>query len=729
MSDPMSEERLQNEVISEEDRKEILSEIEKIAAANRIDVSLDHLNYSPQRNGALFPVLANLGGLILLAAGLYLLFYLFQTESETIRETATPLTATESRLIEELQREAEEQLAVKEAEIEAINARLESINAEREELARDIDEQIAQREAELEEQFQAELEAERRRLLTLNLSDAEFEARLAEFEAEKREEYDARLEAVRGRFLAERERLENDLDRLESQFSRTLEEVNRERQAIVQESEARVSELRSEFESRLQQTEAERTAAEEELRALNRSRDRELLIRGQIAGLYGNIQDALEEEGYSEALNHVESLRSLLLEPTTVQIDALREERSADLFMLSTIENYVETLRAQQRDEPAPTGREATLVQRVVELEAEAAEAVEAGETELAETLYRRVIETIPSVASSYAFLQQSEAAAAPQASASEEELALAEAAVAAGESALTAGDYERSFTSFLEVVTLYDTTPFRERAIAGLQESVTGIQTALEQQIEATEAAETESVAASDRAAELEGRIDTLREQRSALQAQRESLTGQLETARERNDQQRERVDELQGQIAASDEEIARLGETITERNRELAESRRTAAELQERLSVLSEQTATGPELIEELTRLREVQTQLDEAEEFYRIYRSNAASLGDTTSTIDVVERKLLLDQFLGSEAMLGFFPDLLEEIRRFEAIYERSGRENAMIDVADAVFEISSANGNSARLAQVRELRSRNDSPLMRDFLDELELLLEQ
>ena len=203
MSDPLDLPGSAEAGISEADQREIRAEIEKVAAQNRIKVSDDLLDYQPQRNGAIFPLIANLSGLVLLAAGLFAFFLIFQSDEAEIRSGGQSVAATESRLIQELRRETEAQLAEKEAEIEQIVARLDSISEERAALAQDMEAQIAQREQELQEQFQAELEAERRRLQNLNLSESEIEARLAEFEAEKRQEYNERLAAFQDRMVAE----------------------------------------------------------------------------------------------------------------------------------------------------------------------------------------------------------------------------------------------------------------------------------------------------------------------------------------------------------------------------------------------------------------------------------------------------------------------------------------------------------------------------------------------
>ncbi|MFW5812532.1 MAG: hypothetical protein ACOCWS_06050, partial [Alkalispirochaetaceae bacterium] len=185
MSDPVDFPGGATAGISEADQREIKAEIERVVSENRIKVSPDLLSYTAQRNGALFPLLINLAGVLLLAGGVGGLFFLFQSDEETIRSAEQSVAVTESRLIQEIRRETEARLGEKEAEIEQIVARLESIDQERLALAQDMEGQISRRIDELERQFEAELESERRRLEALNLSEAEVEARLAEFEAEK----------------------------------------------------------------------------------------------------------------------------------------------------------------------------------------------------------------------------------------------------------------------------------------------------------------------------------------------------------------------------------------------------------------------------------------------------------------------------------------------------------------------------------------------------------------
>ncbi|MFP4300592.1 MAG: hypothetical protein ACLFQZ_01060 [Spirochaetaceae bacterium] len=749
MSDPVEFPGGESAGISESDQRDIREEIERVAAENRIQISGELLEFSARRNGALLPLIANLSGILLLAAGIALLFLLFQSDDESIRSAEQSVLATESRLIQELRRETEEQLAAKEAEIEQIVARLESISEERAFLAQDMEEQIRRRERELQEQFEAELEAERRRLQALDLTDAEIEARLAEFEALKRQEYNERLAAFQDRMLAERERLEEDLDVLELQFNQTLAQANQEREAMLQESEARISEVQAEFEGRLSRSQEELSAAQQQLAALSRSRERETLIRTQIIGLYRNISANMQEGDYDGALRNLGTVEELLNEPSTLQIEALREERGTNLFMVRTLRQYIRNLDETNDPETLARLSDASLVRRATELSEEADAALEEGREELARTLYRQALETIPAVAESFAYFESAGTGTDPATPAAENEAAAL--LVSDAESAARVGNHRLAVDSFAEVVQLYPGSIYRGRAVTGILESVDALQNELDEEIttlsterdalqaavdeadavgeEVVQPLEQQNRAQESRIVQLEGRIDTLREQRTALETQRETLQAQLLTLQTQRNTQQERANELQTQVEKLDTEIRVLETTITEKDQSLAESRRNEALLNEQLEVVAETGTADPEVLSEVAELRELRRELTGAERLYAAYLDEARQLEDEPEGVEIVETKLKLDEFLGSATMARFFPELKDEVRRYDSAFEQSGRENAMVDVADLIYELSLLDSSSERIRRIRRERSVSEEPLMGDFLDELELLLEE
>jgi hypothetical protein len=344
MSDPIQEFDDADEIISPEDQKDIAAEIERVANENRIHVTEEALAYVPQKNGMLFPLLINGLGLALLIIGSLTLFLVFQSQEDALRSTVQLETTTESLLIAEIRREAEAALSEKDEEIRRIEEQMAALSAERAALAQDMESQVADREAELRQQLEAELEVERQRLQALNLSEEQIAAAIAQFEAEKNQEFEAELNRFRQEAIAERERVERELAAREAEFSSNLAQASQERDSMARENEARMAELAQEMEAQRAAGQAELDAAAQELAALSQRREREALLRGQISGLYRAVSQSLAAENNADVRNRLQSLRSILNSDQATQIDAIREQRPIDLFIISAIEELV-TLR------------------------------------------------------------------------------------------------------------------------------------------------------------------------------------------------------------------------------------------------------------------------------------------------------------------------------------------------------------------------------------------------
>jgi hypothetical protein len=64
--------------ITREEQKEIRAEIEKVATSSRITVKPEMFAVKAAKRGVLFPVIVNVGALLVLAVGLALFYFLFQ---------------------------------------------------------------------------------------------------------------------------------------------------------------------------------------------------------------------------------------------------------------------------------------------------------------------------------------------------------------------------------------------------------------------------------------------------------------------------------------------------------------------------------------------------------------------------------------------------------------------------------------------------------------------------
>lgn len=744
--------------ISAEDQREIMLQIERVAGENRIEASDDLFTYAPLKSGTLFPVLVNIAGLVLLGAGIWILSFLFADQEEELRSSGQAVTTAESRLIEEIRRETEAALAEREATIAEIQQQLASISDERNALVTDLEERVRQREAALREQFQVELEAERQRLIDLNLSEAEIEARLAEFSRVKEREYDQRLAQFRRRAEEEQQQLAAELDTMEAQFNETLANASAERERLLAESQNRLAELQSNFQAQLQQNQAQLTEAEAQLARLTQQQEQTALVRSQLRGLYSDVDQALEERELAAARSLLSDIRAVLNEDSVLRTPALREQRPVDLFIVDALEALIGFEARFGNPETMSRLQDAARIQQVNELTTEAAAARDTGNETLARELYRQAIDLIPAVSESFAFLGSVERDG-DGADRTEAANAIAEPLVQQGRAAVAAADWSQAIDDFTSVIERAPTSRFRTEAVQEIRTAADNLLVDREDRIADLEdqlavlnadigELETQLTAGASRQQELTAQLAEAREELAAVEAAAAiaPLTaGELEAAEER-------IAELEEERARAETRIASLQETISARNVELAatevellDALNELAEVQGRLAqaqgVISElnsriassgdqgSTALSPEIEAELAELRELASDIAAAQSEYRAYREVA----DTGSEgVAVLEARLALERFLSATAMGELFPDLSGELGRFDQVFVSSGRENALLDVADLITELSLSESGAERegvLAAAREqLAQHGAAAAVEELVAELALLVE-
>ena len=359
--------------IPPEDQEEIRRQIENVSQKNRISVGGESLKVKPARKDYAMPLVVNLLTAVLAAGVIFAVAAFFRTEEDAIQSDLLVDDTGQQALIEEIQREAEEQLSAQEQEIEEIEAELASVRAERQELAESVDERVEEREEELRADLEAELEAERQRLAEEGLSEEEIEEVIAEIRAERIAEIEEEVAQYRNELEAELAEAEAELDQQEAEFSEDLAEATDELEAIEQEAEARVADVRAEFEAELEAQEAEVAQAQEELAALEEQRARGEAAVREIAGSFAQIRDLLLNDELNEAEQAIDGLRDYLSDPSVQALDAVADRRDADEDMLASLEELIE-LRRENR-----------------ELEEEIAEAQEIGDVEAEEELQEEV--------------------------------------------------------------------------------------------------------------------------------------------------------------------------------------------------------------------------------------------------------------------------------------------------------------------------------------------------
>ncbi|MBN2050295.1 MAG: hypothetical protein JW760_07620, partial [Spirochaetales bacterium] len=361
--------------IPEEDRKEILSEIDKIAARNRIAVTPELFVIKAKKRGIALPLIVNLGAVVILCAGLYLMYTLFRQEEQTLSGDRGLSSSVEGKLLEEMKREAEARLSQKDLEIKSIQEKLSEINRERESLEETMESRIRGREEELRASIDAELRALREELSSQGASESVIEEELRRLEEERTAQCDRQIAEIRREAEEERAEMEASLRRLEQETNETLAKANSEKGEILNAMAAREEALRSQYEAKIAGTEARLAQAQEEiagteeslsqareeLALLSEQKDREDYLTGQTAGMYASLRENLREENINEAEADLQRLKALLNDEIYLSTASLRERRTADLFIVESLENLLlkEKARRAEEGETLEPGKEA----------------------------------------------------------------------------------------------------------------------------------------------------------------------------------------------------------------------------------------------------------------------------------------------------------------------------------------------------------------------------------
>ena len=146
MSDTEETLLLEDSELNEEDRRDILEQIDQIVDENKIPISTDLFTIKPNKRGFGLPVSVNILALAVIVGGFFFATYLSQQRRQSLSVAAQSYMTAEGRLIAEIRRESEARIEQKNAEIDKIRGELETLDAEREQIAANIEDEVARRE-------------------------------------------------------------------------------------------------------------------------------------------------------------------------------------------------------------------------------------------------------------------------------------------------------------------------------------------------------------------------------------------------------------------------------------------------------------------------------------------------------------------------------------------------------------------------------------------------------
>ena len=388
----------EHEKLEEQEREEILQEIDKVVAENRLPVSDDLSRLKPQKKGIAFPLLINLFAVAAVLSTFYFSSRMFEQKKETLSVENASYQSAEGRLLEELKKESEEKIKQKDEEIGQIQDELAELDRQSRELAETMDQQIADREAELRAALDAELERERQSLLSQGRSEADIQAELERLEQQRTAEYDRELADFRAETEQAIAEKEEELARAKQLNEELLAEVNSEKEKIQAETRQRETELTAKYEAEKAALAEEAAAAAAEIEQLQRSSAQETLIIDQINGSYDSIFTMMETGNYDLALSAINSLEQLITDPSVATLKAVKNRAETDLNVIDLLRQRIEEQSYKEDVDTKSLAAAADLLLSAREVAKLGDEAYRAGNQAEALDYYTRSLEKIPAL-------------------------------------------------------------------------------------------------------------------------------------------------------------------------------------------------------------------------------------------------------------------------------------------------------------------------------------------
>ena len=525
MSELQSENGLQEVVlsadestVSSEDREEILKQIDTVVEENKIPISKELFVLEPAKKGVFLPVIINLLAAAVIVGGFFFASWYFEQQKESLSVEMEDFLSAEGRLIAELKKETESQLAEKDSEIGQIQTQLAEIEQERTELMRTMDDQIREREEALRQDLERQLSLEKSRLEALGRSDEDIDQMLADYETQIAAEQQAELDAFKSQAEEALKQKEAELERNRAITEQILEEARVERQQLEQESQAREDELVAQYEEEKAALSEQATEAETRLEQITASQTREKLVLDQIAGTYALIETKIEAGEFSNAAADLDQLKTLLYQPAMESLPAVAARREADLFIIDSLEELVETRAAVEETKTTDSILQtANLLENARAAVLRADNAYAAGSRGEAKRLYLDAFKLVPSMSGAYTNLTNILA---------EENGERLAAGIAEGAAALENGDIDAAVAAYGNAVV--SAAPYNE-ALFG--KTVTGISDALTSKMNRQAAAGNEIVSGLNRSLSRESRrADDLDTSISRANTQISTLNGEID-------------------------------------------------------------------------------------------------------------------------------------------------------------------------------------------------------
>lgn len=689
--------------VPEEDQSEILEQIEKIVRENRIHASPELFTLHPVRKGHVLPLLINLLALVVVAGGLVTMYLVFAASQRSQAAADVELQSAEGKLLQEIRRQSEAELAAKDKQLKDIEDQLGKVQKEKINLSATMDDKVRKREAALQSEMQAQIEVERQKLRAQGLSEEEVNRRIKDFERRKTAEFNAQLNEYRLAMDQERSRAEQQLSQLETQFSSQLTRLSKDREALMGEFRQKEAELRQ----KLTEAQAQGNAAADEatrraqaaasqIERLNEARNQEKALEQQVAGYYAAIASQMEAKNHTQAAAAIERLQAFLRSPGFGASESLVQKRDRELQTTSLLLSAVDAQRLAAQ--ASSMAKNAALIAEAETYKAQAQDFMKSGDLASAERSWGSLIKTIPGAAEALEFRLAQE---------TRRQNEVNEQLKSSFETELT--NLRKQYT---EAASLSSERDRLSEEIARSREATATVQA--ERDKTAAELQKLRSDSTSERR-RLQGEIAMLGKSLAELQGREQTRTTELATLQGDLDKARADLAKAKAELAATPATAPatavtgnaatppELAARLEKLEKDLAAAQKLASTSQANLGTVQKDLSTvRAELAAAQAGDKEYRTMV----QLYQSYLSAVKALNPGGNRQDLATSKNLLETFFNSSEMKKAFPGLAKSIQSYEQAIESSGQRSAVVKLNDRLFEIAAMKSKDQ---QVRAIRS--------------------
>jgi hypothetical protein len=315
-------------------------EIDDLIRKTRAQIQKDAFLFTSKKKSFFIPLVINISAILLTIAGLFLAGFFFNLKEQDIISHYAGISTVEGKILLEYKQQTEEKLRRINNQIGKIEQKLLNVTEEKNDLLEEIDSVILERQKELELQMTRELEEERVRLQGQGLSEELIEERLKELELAKQNEIDEYKESLRTELEHEYEAKQAGYLALLNEYEETLSQVQSQREYLEDELE----ENNKELEKLKKHISKEETPVDTtgESGSAGEYRKEEELVLDQIASIYREIKESIENLEFYKADEYLTILSEYVSEDSIIMLPAVRQRIEFDKFIIGSLKKLIE---------------------------------------------------------------------------------------------------------------------------------------------------------------------------------------------------------------------------------------------------------------------------------------------------------------------------------------------------------------------------------------------------